>query len=103
MSKFRKGDRVEAVLDNPSGNEVIMCGWIGTVVTGDQSTYWPPIGVCWDDADPGTDYLHDCDGACEDGYGWYVHEDEIRVLSELKSEDFSVANDDIFAVIGGCL
>ena len=101
MQRFHKGDRVEAVLDHPSGNELIMCGWIGTVVTDNGQTYWPPIGVRWDDAAPGNDHLHDCDGACEDGYGWYVHENEIRVLSELISEDFDITNDDIFAMIGG--
>lgn len=102
---FQVGDRVEALCDHPQRNDYIRCGWTGTVVKVDDG--YPPIGVRWDDGSPaygletGNGRLHDCHGECEDGYGWFVSTEEIRIIEEFIVEDFDVTNDDIFAMIGG--
>lgn len=103
---FEVGDRVEALCDYPQENEIIRCGWTGTIVRVDNDCY-PPIGVRWDDGCSeygerhGNARLHNCQESCENGYGWFVNPSDIRICEEVISEDFDVSNDDIFVMIGG--
>ena len=103
--KFRIGDRVELINDHPDKSEILMSGWTGTVVN--ITTTTPPIGVRWDYGNQeyarrsGYERLHSCHGHCENGYGWYVYEQDICALEDIVSQDFNVADDDIFTMIGG--
>lgn len=76
MPEFKVGDRVVCIEDNPYGNEDIFVGSTGTVCVEDCDG---DVGVCWDDK---IDAGHDCDGACEYGFGWYVYPDNIELDTE---------------------
>ena len=85
-SKFRKGDRVYALYDNPSGNKSIQAGYTGTVV----DIYPDEIGVRWDEE---IMEGHNCNGYCETGHGWYVREKAIEFFIP-ENDDFEPATDD---------
>jgi hypothetical protein len=91
-SKFRKGDRVYARWDNPSGNRYIQAGDTGTVVDIDTYKGDPEhqIGIRWDEEIKG----HNCDGYCEPGHGWYVRAKAIEFIPEPEHEDFEPATDE---------
>jgi len=91
--KFRKGDRVYALWDNPSGNRSIQAGCTGTVVDvypyeGDPEDH---IGVRWDEE---IMEGHNCDGTCDKGHGWYVLAKAIEFITEPEHDDFEPATDD---------
>lgn len=70
-SKFKIGDRV---IVTKSFSQALK-GEIGTIVS-DIDSYNP--GVEFDNFD---EHKHDLNGACEDGYGWYVSEDNLELYS----------------------
>ena len=39
------------------------------------------LGVEWDFKDP---HGHDCAGTCEDGYGWYVYSNFLKLVSHAQ-------------------
>lgn len=93
-SKFRKGDRVYALWDNPSGNKTIQAGYTGTVV--DVYPYEDDpdedeIGVRWDEE---IMEGHNCDGSCDTGHGWYVRAKAIEFIPEPEHDDMEPATDD---------
>lgn len=92
-SKFRKGDRVYALWDNPSGNRSIQAGYTGTVVDVDVYRGDPEdqIGVRWDEE---IMEGHGCDGSCDIGHGWYVRAKALEFIPEPEHEDFEPATDD---------
>lgn len=80
--EFQVGDRVVIITPFAGGQKnALPEGATGTIVyiTDDS---WPPIGVSWD-VQPKAG--HDCMDHCKYGYGWFVCEDEIEIVSE--SED----------------
>jgi len=93
-SKFRKGDRVYALWDNPSGNKTIQAGYTGTVVFtypyGDDPDD-DDIGVRWDEEIVDG---HDCDGDCDAGHGWYVSARALEFVPEPEHDDVEPATDD---------
>ena len=82
---FRVGNRIRAIVDHPEGNHHIHEGDTG-VVLASNSNY---TKVRWDHDVHG----HDCDGLCEDGYGWNVYNSTIELDREetlvFMEEDFS--------------
>ena len=74
MYEFNIGDRVVSTVSRPSGNQTIVVGFAGTVCTIRDG-----IGVRWDEPIEGG---HTCysggETHCEDGYGWWVREDQIE-------------------------
>ena len=85
--EFQIGDRV--ILITPFAGEqknALPEGATGTIVyiTDDS---WPPIGVSWD-VQPKAG--HDCMNHCKYGYGWFVCEDEIALVSEFEDDDAAV-------------
>lgn len=80
--EFQVGDRVVLITQFAGEQKnVLPEGATGTIVhiTDDS---WPPIGVSWA-VKPKAG--HDCMNHCKYGYGWFVCEDEIEIVSE--SED----------------
>lgn len=93
-SKFRKGDRVYALWDNPAGNRTIQAGYTGTVVevySYEDDHDEDDIGVRWDEE---ISEGHNCDGSCDTGHGWYVRAKAIEFIPEPEHEDFEPATDD---------
>lgn len=78
---FFAGDRVVCIVDKPDGNEYILAGDTGTVLSDNDGsgTIW--VRVRWDKANPKN---HSCDGLCESGHGWKVPNGHLR----LEKEDF---------------
>ena len=88
---YNYGDRVICISDNPSGNDMIYAGYLGTVV--DVKTYNPSstIGIAWDDFIDG----HDLGGNAEDGRGWYINTSEIRPYRESDEAAYEYTDADI--------
>ncbi len=88
---FHVGDRVELIVDltsryvyngeergsNSYQNGALHKGVTGTVVV----EYGYSVGVQWD-VGP-TTCLHNCDGYCPNGYGWYVPTQYVAPLSPI--------------------
>ena len=88
-SQYDVGDRVTAIVDNPSNNSNIFAGDQGTVICGADG--FPPLLVLWDDFNGG----HDGNGYCHcpsngggegggpitlpDSSGWFVDCDEVQL------------------------
>lgn len=92
MTEFHVGDRVQLLVDltsrymyhgetrepNSYRNAVLHKGVTGTVVVRyGRSGY--SVGVQWDVKPSET--LHNCDGYCPSGYGWYVPTQYVALLS----------------------
>lgn len=77
---FREGDRVVAI---HAFDDFIRKGLTGTVTQISESYNY---GVVWDEFMDG----HTLGGTCEDGFGWWVVEDDIALLAE---EDHEIAPD----------
>lgn len=81
------GDRVELLMDNPDHNDELVQGTTGTVCNEDRGgEYWVPIR--WDIM---TRKGHDCDGECENGYGWNVPREYIMLVSQ-EIDDADIAD-----------
>ena len=55
-----------------------------------ETRSFPELGVRWD---KGKSYMHNCDGGCEEGHGWYVPYgylayEEATDLGELPEADY---------------
>lgn len=87
--KFKVGDRVECTLEY----RLVPKGTTGTILKIDEGTL--PIGVAWDIYIEG----HSLHGKCEDGYGYYVHEENIKLISESKPTDLNVFPKDSYVVL----
>lgn len=86
---FHVGDRVQLLVDltdrymyngsvkkyNNYRNAALHSGTTGTIVV----SYTNQVGVRWDVKLNAR--LHNCDGNCPDGYGWYVPVEYIALLS----------------------
>lgn len=98
MNQFHIGDRVECI--NEVAFATIHKGDTGTVVRIIDESDFPAIGVEWDR------YLgargHTCDGRCEDGYGYYIYHEIIKVIGAEYKEDDCVF-DDISSLFGEIL
>ena len=82
---FEMGDRVECIVDHPDDNEYLVIGSIGTVCEESEDDVDDPfISVCWDEDIGG----HDCDGSCEDGYGWRVFASQLALYQECDDKPF---------------
>lgn len=81
--EFQVGDRVVLITSCAGGQKnALPEGATGTIVyiTDDS---WPRIGVSWD-VQPKAE--HDCMNHCKYGYGWFVCEDEIALVSEFEDD-----------------
>jgi len=78
--QFKLYDRVEAIVNYPFESDYIVAGDLGTVCDFDDDGY---IGVAWDKPLPEG---HDCSGNCEHGYGWYVHELDVKLYEGCEEE-----------------
>lgn len=87
MFRFSVGDRVTCVVEEAAQCSALHVGATGEVLVA-SNDYYPPIGVRWDDYNP---IFHTLDAHCELGHGWFVHDDEIELLSE---EEIETATDD---------
>lgn len=92
--KFNVGDRVESIVDTPSGNPSLHIGSTGTVVKAIEQI----VCVRWDMQKPNNTHFHSCFGACEDGYGWNVFANQIQLSG--KSPDLDVSVDDLCDFLG---
>ena len=72
------------VTDNPDGNTTIKWGFMGTIVSYRLGTGL--VGVRFDTEIIGG---HDLNGACEDGYGWFVEPKDLR---KIEDEDIPCEN-----------
>jgi len=91
MDKFHVGDRVQLLVDltsryvhngearksNSYRNAALHEGVTGTVVV----EYGYSVGVQWDVESNAR--LHNCDGYCPNGYGWYVPTQYVAPLSPI--------------------
>ena len=78
---FKKGDRVQCLIDCPDDNQNIHAGDFGTVCyTPIDRNY---VRVRWDNYVNG----HDCMGYCEYGYGWTVRKKDIQLYEEEAEEE----------------
>lgn len=91
LRHFRIGDKVCASVNGPDGNDNIHIGDTGTVCIVSENNI--RIGVEWENHVCG----HDCDGACEYGFGWWVDNTSIE-LDELN--DVDITDDSLLHVIG---
>ena len=71
---FQVGDRIQAAIDHPDGNKVILCGDCGTVLVNFDGR----LKVQWDKDVGG----HTCGGRCENGHGWNVNEGDVMLVDE---------------------
>lgn len=80
MSVFEVGDRVECVIETPSGNDDIHIGCTGTVVVvlAYDSTDIP-VGVEWDVPVRGG---YSINRLCKYGHGWRVSPTEIKLIED---------------------
>lgn len=97
MKKFSIGDLVECVVEHAQMNKNLVIGSLGTVV--EVSPFPPHIGVRWECGSSSKakyycdkyglrEDLHDCNGNCDNGYGWYVEESDIdHVVNDAPMED----------------
>lgn len=71
---FKVGDRIQAAIDYPGGNSLILRGDYGTVLTNVNGR----LRVRWDKYVHG----HACGGRCENGHGWNVSASEMMLSDE---------------------
>lgn len=76
MWNFSLGDRVYALRDHPCDNRFIEAGDQGTIC---HCSDFGTLGVRWDYPNA---LAHHCQNHCEDGYGWYVHPNEIGIVDD---------------------
>lgn len=81
---FGIGDRVRSIGDHPCDNSSITAGDTGIIVKICSSA--PRCGVRWDAV---VDSGHRCNGTCDDGHGWFVHEDEIELIDDTTPFEFN--------------
>lgn len=80
MCRFKIGDVVEVVVDHPDGNEFIYPGMIGIVR--DIQTYasgYCRVGVEFYEYVAGHSLRDGYEARCENGYGWYVEQSDIKI------------------------
>lgn len=93
MSAFHVGDIVEAAVDYPEYNDFILTGDIGTICCFEHGSRGR-IGVSWEKEFDGG---HNCNGNCENGHGWYVPSDTIRLHEE--DSDIDINEDSFLEII----
>lgn len=93
MMEFNIGDRVVLTTDNPDGNEDLVIGSTGTVIT-----ITDRIGVYWDgEIEDG----HDLDGICNEfGHGWWVDDWMVEPAQD-TSEPFEFDEDKFKRLVFG--
>lgn len=95
--RYQVGDRVVLLKDHPDNNEILFAGMMGQVCRADDGENHRWISVCWDEWVGG----HSCSCACEEGYGWEVPREQLRLWELPEVEDASIAGlAEIFSLIG---
>ena len=79
--KFKVGDVVSCLVDHPDNNSEIWAGTTGVVVAVRADGY--RLGVKWDIS---VKSGHSCEGACEDGYGWWIDSNNVEFSSDSSAE-----------------
>lgn len=74
MKKFEVGDRIEVIEDDLyHGADVGDMGVVVGIIYGTEPTYAVRF-------DKPRDYFHDCGDLCEDHYGQYMFEKQMRLV-----------------------
>ena len=113
MCGFDVGDRVEICAPLRPGlseNPELMIGSTGTVCFIDEcykrereeTGFDDIIGVEWDSEFRDRNNSSSCKGHCDESRGWYVYQDEIKLVVEDDeiNEDDLASYDDLIAFIG---
>lgn len=91
LEEIEVGDLVEAIVDHPDRNKMILSGDRGIVCYVGTNNI-RRIGVEWESEIGG----HSCEERCKRGHGWYVNPSDIAVVEK----EAEIDDDSFLQVIG---